>query len=109
MNSDLEIINNWLACNKLSLNINKTKYIVFHSKHRKVIYPSSEIENILIEKVCKFNYLGLLMHENAKWNFHIDYVSRKVSRVIGILYSLKNAYPSSILLTLYNTLALPSL
>ena len=29
------------------------------------------------------------MHENAKWNFHVDHGSRKVSRVIGVLYSPK--------------------
>ena len=38
----LEIINYWLACNKLLAKSNTLVYI--HLKHGKVIYPSLEIE-----------------------------------------------------------------
>ena len=48
------------------------------------------------------------MHGNSKQNLYIDHVSRKVSMAIGVSYSLKNMFPSSTLLTLYNKLALMS-
>ena len=41
------------------------------------------------------------------WSRHINYISMKISRSTGILYRLKDIYPKSFLLTLYNTLILP--
>ena len=41
------------------------------------------------------------------WNKHINHISMKIARSIGILYRLKNVYPESVLITIYNTLILP--
>ena len=41
------------------------------------------------------------------WITHINYIASKISRTVGILYRLKDIYPQSVLLTLYNTLILP--
>ena len=38
------------------------------------------------------------------WKNHTKMVANKISRVIGILFRLKNIFPKEILLTLYNTL-----
>ena len=50
-------ITNWLAANKLSLNVGKTKLMVFHSDKKKVIYPKLLIKNIEIEQVDYFNFV----------------------------------------------------
>ena len=41
------------------------------------------------------------------WNFHINEVSKKISRNIGILKQLQLIVPNNILLTIYNTFILP--
>ena len=41
------------------------------------------------------------------WNKHINHISTKIARSIGILYRLRNVYPESVLITIYNTLILP--
>ena len=41
------------------------------------------------------------------WNKHINHISMKIDRSIGILYRLRNVYPESVLVTIYNTLILP--
>ena len=41
------------------------------------------------------------------WNKHVNHISMKIARSIGILYRLRNIYPESVLLTIYNTLILP--
>ena len=51
LNEELHNINTWLACNKLLLNIHKTKLMIFHTEHRLIIYPDLSINNTLIEKV----------------------------------------------------------
>ena len=34
LNEDLKHISEWLACNKLKLNVQKCEFIIFGSKHR---------------------------------------------------------------------------
>ena len=44
---------------QLSLNVGKTKFMVFHSALKVVKYPVLVINNAPIERVTNFNYLGL--------------------------------------------------
>ena len=37
LNNQLDNISCWLTCNKLSLNVSKTKNMAFHTNHRKVL------------------------------------------------------------------------
>ena len=36
INAELEKVFDWLCINKLSLNINKTKFMIFHPMHKKL-------------------------------------------------------------------------
>ena len=96
INEELSKICDWLGANKLSLNIVKTKYILYHSINKRVIYPKLKINNNNIDRITQFNFLGVILHERMSWKQHIEH--------IGITYRLKSMYPSAILLTLYNTL-----
>ena len=60
INNESIKVSEWLAANKLSLNVKKTKFKVFHTPQRKVTYPGIKINNILIERVSKFNFLGII-------------------------------------------------
>ena len=62
----------------MSLNVNKTKLMVFHSFNKTVLYPKLRINAIEIERVDDFNFLGLQLNHNLKWNKHINYVSLKM-------------------------------
>ena len=77
LNSELHKISEWLASNKLSLNAQKTKFMVFHSMQRKVKYPVLTLNNTIIERVKQFNILGTILHYTLKWQKHIDYISKK--------------------------------
>ena len=52
-------------------------------------------------------YLGILIDSNLSWKFHVDYVSQKVSKTIGIIAKLRHFVPCHVLLTLYHSLILP--
>ena len=107
INAELLKLWEWLGANKLSLNIAKTKYMVFHTSKRNVIYLNLKVNNNNIERVAQFNILGVILHSHMTWNKHINYISMKIARSIGILYRLRNVYPESVLITIYNTLILP--
>ena len=69
--------------------------------------PDVRINNQSIERVSKFNFLGLTIDEHLNWNAHIQKISNKIAKSIGIINRLKRYLPPSILRTLYNALVLP--
>ena len=100
----------WLCLNKLSLNISKTKFIIFHTSNKENTYiPIIEINNLKIDRVGKFNFLGVILDENLNWKDHINKISTKISRVTGILCKMKHSMPPFILKTIYNSLIVPHL
>ena len=109
INDELRKITNWLLANQLSLNVNKTKFIVFHSGRKHVVYQILSNNGTVIERVDTFNFLGLHISHDLKWKTHIQNMSQKLSKITGILLMLKEEYPSSILKSMYNTLMLPHL
>ena len=109
INTELTKVSEWLAANKLSLNVKKTKCMVFHTPQRKVTYPEIKINNILIERVSEFNFLGITFNSNLKWHTHINYITKKITGIVGLLWRLKDLYPMTVLRMLYNSLILPHL
>ena len=107
LNADLLKITDWLAANKLSLNASKTKFMVFCSDKKIVMYPKLLINDVEIERVDCFNFLGLQLNHNLKWNKHISHVSLKMTKITGLLHKLILEFPASILKSIYNTLVLP--
>ena len=109
INNELSKISEWLSSNKLSLNIKKTKFMVFHTPQRRVNYPVLKLNNVNIERVSQFNFLGVVINSTLKWDKQIAHISLKISRATGVIFRLRRIYPREILLTLYNTLILPHL
>ena len=109
INKELKAIQEWLEINKLSLNIKKTKFMLFHHPHRNIesITPHLNIHDTEIEQVSEFNFLGLTIDEHLNWRPHLDKISGKISRTVGVLNRLKRQLPSYILRMLYNSLILP--
>ena len=56
-NNELVKLTEWLACNQLSLNVNKTKFMVFHSVRKNVNYLTLSVNRINIERIADFNIL----------------------------------------------------
>ena len=104
INNELEKVNFWLKLNKLYLNTQKTKLMVFHRKQKKIREIHLSINYIQIEQVLTFIFLGITLNENLSWKNHTKMKGNKISRVLGVLFRLKHVFPKEILLTLYNTL-----
>ena len=61
-----QMLSIWLADNKLSLNANKTKFMVFHFYKNKIRYPKLHINVTEIERTDYFNFLGLQLNHYPK-------------------------------------------
>jgi hypothetical protein len=109
INKELSNVLLWLKLNKLTLNIQKTKAMAFHTPQRKINVPKIQIDNHVIEYVAEFNYLGIYLDRHLNWKKHLDVIRFKISRVSGIMNKLKHFLPQAVLITLYNSLISPHL
>ncbi|CAH1967304.1 unnamed protein product [Acanthoscelides obtectus] len=87
INSILEILYNWLCVNRLKLNVEKTKYMVFGTKQNCNTFLEKkfciEIDNIQIESASSMKYLGVVLDPQLNFSLHVDYVSKKIGKKIG--------------------------
>ena len=107
INKELCKISDWLSVNKLSLNVPKSKYMIFHSPHKKLDenhIPEIYINNTPITRTTDFNFLGLIINDTVKWDSHINYISGKISRVLGVMKRIKRFVPLNVLKLIYCSL-----
>ena len=86
VNVELNNIQEWLSIKKTSLNFKKTKFMIFHYRQRNIdnLILDLQIRSEKKERVAEFNFLGLTVDENLNWNAHIQTVSNKISRTLGV-------------------------
>ena len=105
VNEELIKINEWFSANKLSLNVGKTKFSLFHKSGKKCNIPShlptSKINNHDIERVNTMKFLGVLLDDNLSWKEHIKYLEIKIAKDIGLMYRAKPFLDKESLLALY--------
>ena len=109
INNELKKIQKWLELIKLSLNVKKAKYMIFHNYQRDIINhtPKIELNGEPLVRVEDFNLLGLTIDQHMTWNAHIQKISNKISRSWGVMNRLKRYLPHNMLRTIYNSLILP--
>ena len=108
INQELEKIIEWLNINKLSLNVDKTKFMVFQSKRsdRNFDWIDIVMNGKRIEKVASFCFLGLTINHFLDWDDHIKVISNKISSTVGVLNKLKHVLPQNVLKLIYSSLIL---
>ena len=67
LNDELNNIQNWLSCNKLSLNVLKTHYIIFTPRNKIVDSIDIKINNTSIERVYSTKFLGVHIDSQLSW------------------------------------------
>ena len=111
-NMELTNIADWFKANKLTLNVKKTKYILFRNKNKHVNFNNLniKIENNIIERVgsgCKdtsFKFVGVHLDEFLNWEQHTKYVRGKAASAVYALSRVRNLLPSNIKYIIYNSL-----
>ena len=101
INKELEKVSNWLAANKLSLNVKKSIFMHFHYGRQKKSTLNIKINNTNIEEKDTAKYLGTLIDNKLNWKSHTQFVKTKLSRAIGIISKIRYFSTEDVLLNLY--------
>ena len=64
LNSELNKIRLWLRANKLTVNTQKYKFMLFYQPKKRLKIQKIEINNEKIECVEQFDFLRLILHKH---------------------------------------------
>ena len=108
MNTELIKIVKWLEVNKLSLNLDKTHFMIFRKGKSKVtINNDLMIKNVKIKQEQHTKFLGVILDQRLTFLNHIMLIKGKMARALGVLYKCKKSLKQNTLLTLYNAFLYP--
>ena len=94
-----------MKSNRLSLNVGKTKLLLFRSKYKTIHENISiKIQWVRINPSSHIKYLGIFIDEHLSWKHQIKELSNKLSRANGIISKLRHHAPKSAVLSVYYTL-----
>ena len=88
VNEGLIKLHTWFQVNKLSLNIDKTKYILFGRKGLKE-NVDLQIDGYSIERVRLHKSLGVLMDDLLTWKPQVREIEKKTARNVAVIWRLK--------------------
>ena len=102
LNSELNKVTDWLAANKLSLNVGKSNFMHFANLKENNI--TIKINGTIIQEKTITKYLGTIIDNKLSWKQHTEYINTKLSRALGIIRKIKYVTPRDVLVQLYYAL-----
>ena len=102
VNADLKQLSNWFDSNSLTLNLDKSKYILFRPKRKEINYNGEiELGGKVILKVSHIKFLGITLDEYLEWEFQFKQVLTKMIAGNYSLNMVKNLLPPRSKLLVY--------
>ena len=113
VNEELKKVKHWCHINKLSLNLEKTNYMIIKSPRKKeitnIFLRNNDGTNYSLKRKDHIRYLGVMIDDSVSWKCHIAFISSKISRNIGIFAKLCHFISLQQLEQLYYNLIYPYL
>ena len=107
INRELKIVREWILSNKLTLNISKSHYLIFHRKRVPVVLDPIVMGDQNLERMTNTKFLGVILEENLKWDKHIQFVADKVNKISGLLYLTRHKLSFNAMKHIYFSLVYP--
>ena len=107
INTELHKVAAWLSANKLSLNVSKSKLLIYSHTLNNKTEPKLLINNEQLNEVDNAKYLGVILDNKLNWHAHINSIALRLSKGIGLLAKIRHYVPESVLRSLYFTFINP--
>ena len=109
VSEELFKVNEWLKANRLSLNVDKSSFMLFTHSQARHDDIQIRLGDRTINQVKSIKFLGIHIDNRLSFNDHIANLARKLSQTIGIMYKMSSFVPSNILKMIYFSLFYPHL
>ena len=110
LNVDLDKVHKWLIANRLTLNKEKTEYMIIRSRQKLVKFENEQelkLGDYNIHKVKHTKALGVIVDEQLSWKNQTESIANKASKGIGMLRRIRKFVPRSVLENVYKAIVLP--
>ena len=79
---------------ELSLNVKKTKSIIFHRKQRNIenLILQLNLNEQIIERVTDFDFLGLTIDQHLTWNGHVQKIIEQDIKITRDYVQIKTIF-----------------
>ena len=108
VNDELVLVEQWMACNKVAMNEDKTTYLSF-SYNSKPQELNLKIGNFTVKQSSSTKFLGIFIDQRLSFKPHAHYLTTKISKSVGILSKLNRSLPFEVMNLLYRNLIHPYL
>ena len=109
INKELKKLSLWLNANRLALNLSKTNFVIFAAKNKPIKNVTLLLNKKAIQQTDYVKYLGVLIDSQLTFTQHITLTTKKVSRVTGLMYRIRNCVNNKTLKMIYYSLIYPHL
>ena len=111
-NSELEKASIWFEANKLTLNVKKTKFMMFSEKNAQINLQDLHLKigGKIVEQVGSnsnekyFKFVGHVLDDKFSWVGHVEHVCKKLASANYAINATKNLLPPKVRKTLYYSL-----
>ena len=112
LNKDLEMIHNSAFQWKMNFNPDPTKQaqeVISSCKTKKLPHPPLVFNNTNVTQSIYQKHLGIILDSKLTFENHINMVTTKINKTIGLLRKLKNLLPRTALIKIYKAFVRPHL
>ena len=81
LNCELAKLTEWFNANKLSINVSRSHYMVFHRSRRKINNGDIILDTTILSQVTFTKFFEVILDDKLKWTYHISYIKKKISRL----------------------------
>ena len=104
MKHDLEVLIDWFKANKLTLNLEKTSFVLFQPQGNKSNDDITlSVDNIDISRERTVKFLGLFIDQHLKFDSHVKHVCSTLAKNLYMLRNVMYIVPKWALRTLYHS------
>ena len=107
VNDSLIKVNDWMNLNRLTINVQKTNYMLINLSGRATENINIRLNNNELEKVSSVKILGIFVDNRLAFNIHINHICKKISNRIKLIRRLKNKLTENILNMIFKAIVLP--
>ena len=95
---DLPRISEWVQCNRLRLNVNKTQFLVLTRRKRAIEVADGKVEldGELLTRSTEVKCLGVVIDDKLSWKAEINSTRRKAYGGLSKLKCLCNVLPTGL-------------
>ena len=110
VNEELDKIFKWCCSNKLTVNIEKTNFMIFHSQKTSLpLFDQILLDNKPVSECSHTKFLGFNIDKHLTWECHINSIVSKMAYCTRFFKFMRQFFNRTQLIQLYYTFVFPHL